>query len=58
MTVRVLSKPVFQMVLRELRKTGHKVTKLSAGYVVHDGQGVQKLKAMQGTRGYLVRYDN
>lgn len=56
MATHVWRKPVLQMVLSELRKRGFTVEKLSAGYVIKEGER-EVFKAMNGTRAYLVRYD-
>lgn len=47
----------FQAMLRSVKKQGLDITKLDAGYTVHAG-AVLVIKAMKGTRGYLVRTVN
>lgn len=57
MTTSLFTKPLLQEVLKGLRAAGYEVSKVHAGYEVKlDGTIV--LKAMNGTRGYLVRYDS
>jgi tRNA A58 N-methylase Trm61 len=55
----VVAKKLMQQILRDMRHNGFIVTKLDAGYTVHQAmadQHVLVLKAMNGTRGYLTRY--
>jgi len=56
MTTRMLTKPQTQEILRDLRKSGYKVTKKSSGfYKVYDGDE-EVFAAMVGHNGYLIRY--
>lgn len=56
MTVRIWTKPQTQAALRALKVAGMAVNKTPGGYVVRLSTGREVFKAMQGTRGYLVRY--
>jgi len=51
---KVIMKRDFQSILKTLKDSGFTVTKLDAGYTVHNDR-VLVLKAMQGSQGYLVR---
>ena len=56
----LFSKSQLQRVLRDLRKEGYHVVKLDYGYSVYMSAlpgDTRVLKAMVGTRGYLVKYD-
>lgn len=56
MTSRVWSKPVTQDIIKQLRNAGLVVDKLSSGYECKIN-GHLVFKAMIGSQGYLVRYD-
>lgn len=56
-TSRIIAKKEFQTILRDLRQANFIVTKLRSGYSVVFGN-TEVLRAMQGTRNYLVRFDN
>jgi hypothetical protein len=53
------TKPYLQMALKELRKSGYKVERLDHGYTVimPDEPRMVVLKALTGSRGYLVSFD-
>lgn len=53
---RVYTKPNVQAMLKALRTSGATVEKLDAGYVAKDPNGHEIFKAMNGSRGYLVRH--
>lgn len=52
---RVWPKREFQEMLTAVRKQNLIVNKLDGGYTIHAQNGVLVLKAMNGSRGYLVR---
>lgn len=60
MTTKLFTKPQLQQVLRDLRKAGYTVTLENGKYEVFIDGGVNDtpvLVALNGSRGYLVRYD-
>jgi len=60
---KVITKKVFQGMLKELRRNGFAVSKTEdkAGYIVQTttpkGSTIMVLKAMNGHSGYLARYE-
>lgn len=56
MVSKIWSKPVTQKVIKSLRMQGVTVEKINGGYVGKIGTH-EVFKAMQGTMGYLVRYE-
>jgi hypothetical protein len=55
---RMLTKPETQDILKALRKRDDmEVSKVTGGYSVLDNEGQLVLRAMIGTRGYLVRFN-
>lgn len=58
MTTRIMPKKLFQQVLQTLRGQGIMVNRTNdrVGYYVMEGDR-EVLRAMQGSQGYLVRYD-
>ncbi len=56
MTVRIWTKPQTQAALRALTVAGLAVNKTPGGYIARLSTGKEVFRAMQGTRGYLVRY--
>lgn len=60
MIAQLFSKPQLQQVLKDLRKAGYIVNKEPGRYLVYiDDRPMGKpvLVAMNGQRGYLVRYE-
>ena len=55
-TSTVWTKSVTQQTIKQLRQAGLTVTKKDSGYECIVGD-TMVFKAMNGTRGYLVRYD-
>ena len=52
----VLSKPKTQKLLKDIRSNGYVVEKIANGYKVEE-EGSILFQAMNGTSGYLIRYE-
>lgn len=55
-TSRIMTKPEFQVMRKALIKQGFDVKKLDGGYELVHTDGLLLMRAMIGTKGYLVRY--
>lgn len=58
-TAKIWTKPEMQSTLKDLRKAGYFVTKVSAGHytaTLSKSSNVCVLEAIVGNNGYLVRY--
>ena len=52
---RLMAKKDFQQLRNDFKAQGFPVLKIDSGYILHLGDTLL-LKAMNGSRGYLVRY--